>query len=240
MTPDESKEAAEAAVLGMTVEEWRRERAMAAWMNDVAATPTPPDAAPPPTNLLNSRATGALPPSDATSDVATSAYGEFTPITVGGSTNALGIIMTKTAPEAQSSLATPPRANDAERERIATKLDGHAIRYAMDYGYNIATDLMEAAAALRVILATRPSPAPVEAWQPISTVPLQTDGVDLWCENIAHGDDSEARFADMFINDQGKWEDWHGYLLEPKWKPTHWMPLPAPPIHRDDRGEPNG
>ncbi|MDB5618394.1 hypothetical protein [Tardiphaga sp.] len=37
----------------------------------------------------------------------------------------------------------------AERMKLADRLDGHAIRYAADYGYNVATDLKAASAALR-------------------------------------------------------------------------------------------
>jgi hypothetical protein len=64
------------------------------------------------------------------------------------------------------------------------------------------------------------------AWRPIDTVPKDHE-VDLWCRNIADG--SESRFPSMWINDEGKWEDWHSYVLEPKWLPTHWMEPPSPP-----------
>jgi hypothetical protein len=67
-----------------------------------------------------------------------------------------------------------------------------------------------------VLSATRPSPSPaaIEAWQPISTAPSA-------CHVIA------ARF------DECEWI--YGLVSSPPTKPfTHWQPLPAPPIHRDD------
>jgi hypothetical protein len=33
----------------------------------------------------------------------------------------------------------------------------------------------------------------------------------------------------MFFNDDGKWEDWRSYILEPKWRPTHWRRVPEGP-----------
>jgi hypothetical protein len=66
------------------------------------------------------------------------------------------------------------------------------------------------------------------AWQPIETVPKDGFEIDLWCRNIADGS-GEVRFSEMFWNESGKWEDWRGYILEPKWKPTHWRRTPEGP-----------
>lgn len=67
-------------------------------------------------------------------------------------------------------------------------------------------------------------------WLSIDSVPKNEFSlVDLWCKNISHGSIDECRFADMFMNKDGVWEDWHGYELDRKWKPTHWMyPPPGP------------
>lgn len=64
-------------------------------------------------------------------------------------------------------------------------------------------------------------------WQPIETVPKDGCEVDLWCINISRGSDGAARFPGMSWDGQ-RWEDWR-YILESKWRPTHWMPIPAPP-----------
>jgi hypothetical protein len=75
------------------------------------------------------------------------------------------------------------------------------------------------------------SAAPVSTWQDISTAPKDGTEIDLWCMSLADG--AGSRFAEMFFND-GNWEDWRSHRLEPKWKPTHWMPVPAGPIIRRD------
>jgi hypothetical protein len=66
-------------------------------------------------------------------------------------------------------------------------------------------------------------------WQPIETVP-QEDGaeVDLWCVHPQHGG---MRSANMNWDQvRRRWRDWLGVPLNPGWKPTHWMPLPEPPV----------
>jgi hypothetical protein len=73
-------------------------------------------------------------------------------------------------------------------------------------------------------------------WEDISTAPKDADNIDLWCRNISHGSTDQTRFTGMFVNGDGKWEDWHGYVLEPKWRPTHWKRPDAGPISRNDRG----
>lgn len=73
----------------------------------------------------------------------------------------------------------------------------------------------------------------VPEWQDISTAPKDGFEIDLWCLNVSDG--AEARFAEMFWNESGKWEDWCSYTLEPKWKPTHWMKAPkGPSVTRHD------
>jgi hypothetical protein len=79
----------------------------------------------------------------------------------------------------------------------------------------------------------------VPAWQPIETAPKDGFEIDLWCLNVADG--GEARFAEMFWNESGKWEDWRSYILEPKYKPTHWMSAPEPPaLPRQKAAQPGG
>jgi hypothetical protein len=67
-------------------------------------------------------------------------------------------------------------------------------------------------------------------WQPIETVPKDGSTIDLWCRNISHGSTGEVRCADMWWDeDVGRWVDRSGVILEQKWRPTHWMPLPDGP-----------
>lgn len=78
-----------------------------------------------------------------------------------------------------------------------------------------------------------------EQWQPIETAPKDGTTIDLWCRNISHGSTGAVRAPDSFWDDEvQKWEDRHGWILETKWKPTHWMPLPAGPklALSDERG----
>ena len=69
-----------------------------------------------------------------------------------------------------------------------------------------------------------------QGWRDISTAPKDGSTIDLWCLNISHGSTDSVRVPDAFWDDEvSKWEDRHGWILESKWRPTHWMPLPTGP-----------
>jgi hypothetical protein len=147
----------------------------------------------------------------------------------------------------REAFATPPQAGDTERERIARIIkDTVSGPYFTDPDINAAheTDVM---VAVDAILATRPSPAAVEAWQPISTAPKDGTAIDVW--QIVGWNGGGYRLTNAKWNDNAwRWFDPHyagggGYIgLDNGVNVfvTHWMPLPAPPIPRDDRGESNG
>lgn len=66
-------------------------------------------------------------------------------------------------------------------------------------------------------------------WQPIETAPR-----DRWI--LVWGPDSNVRDA-AWCNVPGKFTGWVESLKEPlPIKPTHWMPLPAPPTIGDRHG----
>jgi hypothetical protein len=135
----------------------------------------------------------------------------------------------------EQDIATPPQAVDAERERIARILaDKLWCGATFDDGTESEREAFLGAAAA-VLDATRPSPAlaVVEAWLPISTAPK--DGMEVllwlcgpwsriekahwykpWGNWICGADPSDPNREDRFGI---------GCLI-----PTHWMPLPAPPI----------
>jgi Lar family restriction alleviation protein len=105
-------------------------------------------------------------------------------------------------------------------------------------------------------LDTRPSPAPaaVEAWQPISTAPKDGTEVLLWAESwgmtwgvqIGHFDAFKWVVSEGAVSENDEDFDPEAEIDENDFDdetnlgPTHWMPLPAPPISRNDRVEPNG
>src|SRR5712691_13347356 len=68
-------------------------------------------------------------------------------------------------------------------------------------------------------------------WQDIESAPKDGTELDLWCVNISRGSNRAMRFPAMFWDQENRcWEDCHSYIiLEPKWRPTHWMPPPTPP-----------
>jgi hypothetical protein len=127
--------------------------------------------------------------------------------------------------------ATPPQAVDAEREILKRLYDlGNNTK---DVHYKVMSQSVHRIYSdFKAILATRPSPSPaaVEAWQPISTAP--NDGTHLTLYEINRG---------AF---EGWWHDAWPRAFEQYWMdcadsepdPTHWRPLIAPPIPRDGRG----
>lgn len=80
----------------------------------------------------------------------------------------------------------------------------------------------------------RPIPLPEPAWQPIETAPK--DGTEILLFELLRGEESMIRagyWEDQgeSIHDVGEAAGWSiadsGYIGEIR--PTHWMPLPAPP-----------
>lgn len=70
-------------------------------------------------------------------------------------------------------------------------------------------------------------------WMDISTAPKDGTEIDLWCRNISHGSDATLRVPGMWWDSEiDRWVDWRDDMLEQKWRPTHWMPLPPPPDHQ--------
>lgn len=70
-------------------------------------------------------------------------------------------------------------------------------------------------------------------WQPIETAPRDGTRIDLWGRNLLH----YAKRGERIVNvDWGTVRDWMGCERE-DWRhgrgegfrPTHWMPIPAPP-----------
>jgi hypothetical protein len=152
--------------------------------------------------------------------------------------------------------ATLPQAVDAERERIARTIFvegfGGNARVWDDVcenenppeGVRICWDAARA-------LATRSSqsPAAVEAWQPISTAPKDGTEVLLWAESwemtwgvqIGHFDAFKWVVSEGAVSENDEDFDPEAEIDENDFDdetnlgPTHWMPLPAPPIPRNDR-----
>lgn len=73
-------------------------------------------------------------------------------------------------------------------------------------------------------------------WQPIESAPKDGSAIDLWCINIAQGSIGAVRAADMWWDeDVDRWVERDGFVLEQKWRPTHWMPIPGGPESNGDR-----
>ena len=72
-------------------------------------------------------------------------------------------------------------------------------------------------------------------WQPIGTAPKDGTEVDLWCPD-GHGGYrvQEAKWMKREYGPNGDYA-WHAWNPEFEWEPiprepTHWMPLPEPPV----------
>ena len=74
-------------------------------------------------------------------------------------------------------------------------------------------------------------------WQPISTAPK--DGLLLLA--VESGHERRTFVAEWSTAKGGYWvmtSGWVGWgKMHPAWEPTHWMPLPAPPIGTTDGGK---
>lgn len=71
-------------------------------------------------------------------------------------------------------------------------------------------------------------------WQPIETAPKDGARVDLWGKNMLRWDRGGERIVNVAW---GKVTDWMGterydwmHGRGEDFKPTHWMPLPPPPV----------
>ncbi len=71
----------------------------------------------------------------------------------------------------------------------------------------------------------------MSGWCPIETAPTEDGALaDLWC---VHPEHQAQRSADMeWDGIRHRWRDGMGMPLNPGWRPTQWMPLPAPPAER--------
>lgn len=81
----------------------------------------------------------------------------------------------------------------------------------------------------------------MSAWQPIETAPKDGTNIDLWAKQWRVQDDgfNYRRFrtcywtkGDSMTNRSAYWMH-----LDSGWRPTHWMPLPAPPRITDAQEE---
>jgi hypothetical protein len=103
---------------------------------------------------------------------------------------------------------------------------------------------------------TTPSPSPAKEaggqWLDIESAPKGRDDlIDVWCIDPDGESDLETRLTDVFwhvadeiipqtgwarITDDGEVDfvesEPRGQCGLPPWKPTHWMPLPAPPANK--------
>ncbi len=79
---------------------------------------------------------------------------------------------------------------------------------------SVRSDFLHCANELEAVLSTEPQ---ASAWQPIATAPKDMV-IDLW---------AKQRFAHCVWH--ADWREWaqRGYIVH---SPTHWMPLPAPPV----------
>lgn len=83
---------------------------------------------------------------------------------------------------------------------------------------------------------------PANSWQDISSAPKDGTEFDVWAIN----DEGQSRricevswgpVCDWVGNE---WNDWRGMrpsLYHARFEPTHWMPLPAPPVASLHTGE---
>lgn len=89
----------------------------------------------------------------------------------------------------------------------------------------------------------------MSTWQPIHTAPMDGTVVDLWCRRSHMPPEEFERATDVY------WDKWHkcwrtkGNEHYVEWRfrdsgygshhliPTHWMPIPEPPVFREDHAQ---
>lgn len=72
-------------------------------------------------------------------------------------------------------------------------------------------------------------------WKPIKTCPTNQDVLVCVTFNIGGDDELETVYwVDAFLDYDGcaKWKYYHDLIHAP-FPPTHWMPLPSPPIEKE-------
>lgn len=69
-----------------------------------------------------------------------------------------------------------------------------------------------------------PASVPACAWQPIETAPK--DWSDVLLHDPNYPDDTRTVFEGFFDKNAERWRDARNQRVEP----THWMPLPSPPV----------
>ncbi|MBA3773855.1 MAG: hypothetical protein H0X13_15595 [Ramlibacter sp.] len=80
-------------------------------------------------------------------------------------------------------------------------------------------------AQIREMLRRRPAlsqPPVLDGWQPIETAPTDPKALLVWCP--------ENKNTYAVVWDDGAWQIW-GYGSRLTEKPTHWQPLPPPPVN---------
>ena len=74
-------------------------------------------------------------------------------------------------------------------------------------------------------------------WQPIETAPK--DGTFMILSGYKYNNEWRAAIADVFVMNArwvaygrwcGRYEEWTGSRVDELYPPTHWMPLPPPPV----------
>jgi len=122
----------------------------------------------------------------------------------------------------------------SEREQQAQALEELAALWTPELGLFKSLQLVNAQQhAVAIIAAIRAGAASLRseaglAWQPIETAPKDVEvlvfdegviTISLWIDEDGEGDDGRLK---------GWWEQSSNSLIDPP--PTHWMPLPDPPV----------
>lgn len=124
----------------------------------------------------------------------------------------------ETAIAAWNRRTSSPQVGDAEREELAREVDSWAGRAA--FGRKVAAKRRRIAALLRA-----PAPQPQDdGWRDISAAPK--DGRRVMVCNDESPDDM----------DTASWFEDGWYSADGLQHPTHWRPLPAPPVRKDGDG----
>lgn len=113
-----------------------------------------------------------------------------------------------------------------DRERLAQRLEGWREGGTAESQRQLAADMLEAAAALRL-----PVPEECEAmaerlteWRDIASAPKTTRAI------LVHCPERQNTYAVSWDDLQGCWAYFGGSHRELMEEPTKWMPLPLPPV----------